>query len=411
MINLKKLIACSCLSLIFLAVDTICYSSLPIKIGKKSYTELNMLLYIFSSFISQISCNLCSKMKTACITGPIVVNFTNFEFLIKNITKTIELRSENAIITNTMACMFITSFLFAISSIILSKANGERILKNIPKSAITGALAYIGYNYIFVSLRDCSKNLIRFVAFCSSLAMFIFKRVTNSPFAIIFAVFSLCFIFHTLKFFILELKNTEWILTSKNVILSPKTIYQYFEFRFIDYKVILKNFHHILSIVGFSHMHFFIKYPLFAQETGIDILYNSEILVQGIMNLFSSSICMPTYFFYGYSLMINRIGCQKQLYGIIIAIQYPFLILFISFIKNYVPNFVVPSLNILLGMEMIVSAIEKVYNSNLIDFLTIFITFIAIFISDLPICGIVFGVLFNYLAIYLSNRYKRSKEV
>lgn len=407
MYDLKMLISGSCLALILLAVDTICYSNLPIKIGSKSYTDLNMALYIYSSFISQIIYNLSSKMKTAIITGPIVENFLNFEFLIQKLIETCGDENEKVITTNAMVCMFLTAIFFGAASIAISKLNGAALLKKIPKPAITGSLAYIGYTYIFFSLRSCSSMMVSFAAFCSSMLILVLKRKINSQFTMVGTVFGLCLSFHILKCFISTLDTKEWIVSTKNVILDPVCLFRHFRFNLIDHMLILKNSHHILFIVVFSFVHVLIKYPIFAEDAGVEVSYNDELQAQGTMNMFSSLVCMPCYFTYGYSLILNKMGCKRQIYGIIIAIQYLYLVFFLSIIKNYIPNFVVPSLTISLGMEFVISVVNEIFMSGVLNICIVFVTFLSALVTGFPICGVFCGVACYYFANFTVNRFKK----
>ncbi|KAG0418817.1 hypothetical protein EQH57_0652 [Dictyocoela roeselum] len=405
--KLKRVGTCTSLAIILIAVDIICFSNLPMKIGNTVHQTLNMAIYIYSSILSQIIYNTFTKINTSVICGPIVENYSNIESLIKNINEQLETDDVKTIFTNAAACIFLTTILFAVISIILSKMNGEYILKKIPEPVITGSLGAIGWFLFYDSYANCAQTALKYTSLVSSIVVFAVKQRYDYNFILPLCILVLMMFFFMLRPFIGILKHDYWLESMEASIITPGILFKNLDFGLLEPKVIFNNLFGILSIAGYSMIHIVVNLPVFSQMTGCAFSFTKELQTQGIMNMFTSIVPIPCYFVSCYSVAIKKAGGDKRLYGIIIALSYIFLVFTIGFIRNFLPKFIIATLPMVFGFDFLYHAIKSASNANWIDSIVmVFTFFVNLGVPSYPILGVFAGSLLFCACNYVLGKFE-----
>lgn len=423
-IKLKNLLSCSCLVFIFELIDMLVYSRAMLHNSGENADLMNIstILYIYPTIISMIGYNIFTKIESGIVSSTIVENFPYFSRISKNIESNTETFEEY--ISNCLMIFMFATFLFAISSIILSRTNVGHWIILTPKAIIYGVFIYIGVIQLpigygqLVSDKPDMKYIGMYI--CAILLVFItlfFQRKFPSAFIVVpGCLFTALFIFYIFSFISLgkqpiePLKGTGWLPQTENTIINPSLIFRLFSFKDLNFHLIIENQKNILQVVFFSLIHVIYNLPSFSMITGIKMNYTNSVAAQGFTNFFTF---LPTYFISIYSAQFYSCGGVSRIYGFLAAFPLLFAAIYGNIIYGFVPKFILCTPPFFIGLSMIIDTLYLAYKeAGKFDLMNMLIISIFIICTSEIVIGIVFGLLLHALMfVFLGSRNNQKDEI
>lgn len=407
------------LGLIFILMDCVSYGRALIPATDNKVAEnISMFIFLSTSFAAQVIFGVTTNIKSGIIAGTIVENFKIFE----NIYNGCKAHTDNfdEIIFNTFVCLFLGTMLFSLISFLLMKLKLAKILKIIPKSAITGCFGAIGICQFEIGLKELnfdSKNITSaFIMFllitvAVSVIAFILQEVFCEVIfiiplysAVVISIFHIvCYFFKIEKSVLIA---NSWLVDEKPIILVPTLITDYLNYKHFSFASIKSNIPNIISLALFSLIHLPINLPVYSLETKIATDFTKELKTQSIANFATAFLFSPTYFVCSNSIFFRRSGGTTKVHTVLLGFSIILLFLYGTKLKSYLPCFVLAMFPFFIGINICYSAFYK-------SFLTCTITDYAICLITTVVCyftsiekGIFIGVFLN--ALWFMNYYIKS---
>ncbi|KAM0673851.1 hypothetical protein GVAV_002689 [Gurleya vavrai] len=420
---LKELIAipsCCSLGLLFCIMDCVSYGRNLLPPDESNLTaNVSMFIFLLSTFVAQITYGFVTSIPSGIIAETIIENFIIYNKIFVECKNKCE--NINETICNTLICVFLGTMLFSFITFLLMKFNLARILKIIPKSAITGCLGAIGISQFEVGVSELhfdSSNITKiFIIFICLSILFAFTAFLLSEklpqlFYIVplFSVFTIAG-FYAVSYYIFKkdlkylIKNT-WLSEKDTTVLLPNLLLIHLKPSYIKFSAIFANISNIISLALFSLIHLPINLPVYSIETKIPTNFQKELKTQSIANFFTAFCFSPTYFICSNSIFFRRSGGTKKIH----SLAYGFLILIVFYygttIRSYIPCICLAMFPFFFGISICYSAFFKTFSQcKKIDYSIIFLTAIACYLTSME-KGILVGTFLN--TIWFMNQYLKS---
>lgn len=418
--NIISIPSCCFLGLIFSLMDCVSYGRALLPSNEhKSNENISMFIFLMSSMTSQIIYGLVTQIKSGIIAETIVENFIYYNKIYRVCES--NCKSLPEIICNTLICVCLGTLLFSFITFLLMKFNLARILKIIPKSAVTGCLGAIGISQFEVGLGELSfdrHNLTRLV--------FVFLIITT---VLAFAAFALQELFPDLFFIIplyslivilgffaiarfiygrsiVDLIKLGWLSEINNAVLLPNLILDNLKLNFVNLQAIKENISNIFSLALFSLIHLPINLPVYSIETKLQTDFQKELRTQAVANFFTAFCFSPTYFVCSNSIFFRRSGATKKMHSIILGASILSLFYFGTTIRSYIPCICLAMFPFFFGFSICYSAFYNTfYQCERIDYLILLITTGVCYYQSME-NGILIGTFLN--SVWFINRYIKS---
>lgn len=121
--EIKTIGYCCILGTIFVAIDMLSFKEqiLCTKYSNTVFVDLNLALELYSSIISQFTYSLFTGIPTTVVGGFICENFVLIQELSRQISNKIKGNDKNAIVTNVLFCIALSTIIFSVVSLILTR--------------------------------------------------------------------------------------------------------------------------------------------------------------------------------------------------------------------------------------------------------------------------------------------------
>ncbi|KAM0677720.1 hypothetical protein BDAP_001713 [Binucleata daphniae] len=418
------------LELIFILMDCVSYGRALLPANDNKIAEnISMFIFLSSSLAAQVIFGLTTNIKSGIIAGTIVENFKIFEKIYNTCKETNLNNNFDEIIFNTFVCLFIGTMLFSFISFLLMKLKLAKILKIIPKSAITGCFGAIGISQFEVGLKEIGfdfKNVTKaffiflFITILLSFLAFVLQELLPNVIFII-PLYSAIVIslFYGICFFGIEkqdLIDKSWLADEQPIFLTPKLILDYINYKYFDIKSIYNNIPNIISLALFSLIHLPINLPVYSLETKIQTDFTKELKTQSVANFVTAFLFSPTYFVCSNSIFFRRSGGTTKPHTILLGFSIVVLFFYGTTLKSYLPCVVLAMFPFFIGINICYSAFYKSYFAcTKTDYAICLVTTAVCYLTSIE-KGIFVGTFLNtvwFMRYYLKNlkSTKKHKEL
>ena len=426
----------------------------------EEYKSISRLIYLASTFFSQLSINIFTKIGSGVAAGSIVENIANFKILKKKIKYFYDENSEiNSKISeidffkqNVLFLMVISCLLFAFLSFIVYKFDLSGFLEKIPTTIMIAIMTFIGFNQFKIFLEGIqisgnTQNLSNFELFdfkvissqfimsiTSILFLFTFSKIFPDFFLLIplYIVIS-CIIFY-LGLLIKFKFNPNLV---KNFLFEKDILFLADKFQTENYFNLIKSFSlkikpklllncsfTIINILFISIIQMPINYISFSRT--IKLQRPSNLRREHLTQTFTNLVCClgfsPSYMIGCYSIFYVKSGAHSKIISLIGAFGMLAVCFTSKFLVKFIPRFVMASIPLLLSFsfceELVIEIYRSLFQSNkkqngkIEDYVFIFGTLALLyFFGSYFIVIIAVAIFLSYVQIKIYEKLAKKKNL
>lgn len=390
------------LGLLFTFLDCISYGRLLIP----NHSNLSMVIFIYSTIVSQFLFTIFSSIKIGILAGPILENLVIIKTLYESI---LNLNNENVFaVQGTILCLILAALIFSLLSFVIVKYKLGKYVNMIPKSAIVGCLGAIGLCQFKIGIEGLTqfgenmgkpvKYIFMTTTILISIGAFVIQEYFyNTIYIIPLFTFVVIAVFYLITFLSDKISYMRriHILTEKESI-NGNLFYNFTKecLNFNFYKLLLcavQNIIPILNLVIMSLIHLPINLPIFCTKMVIPCNLTLEMYAQSIANIFTF---IPSYFICSNSIFFNKAGATSKSHSLVFASSL-FLLFFCKYVEAFIPTFIIAMFPFFIGFSITFSTLRDIKNRNMFDkFVVISASLIGLYKFEY---SLLYGIMCNCL--------------
>lgn len=421
-------------------LDALSYGMIVFPITEPIFKDLGpagLSLFYISSIISQLCYSGGLSLFGTSIGSEMIeitpffhtMAFNNLQFY-KNLGADVESYQMN-IITTTLICFVLSSILTGLVFYLLGSLKLGKIVGFFPRHILIGCIGSVGYFLIITGI-EVSLKIPKFsynykfwadllpldynwgkllLPILLTTTLIISQKKFNNNSLVLPAFYVGCLIlFHFVVALMPNLnlpllRQHGWIFstandevaTSSSSIIGDKwySFYALFNFKYINWGLVVKNIPTMSALVFFGILHVPINVPALAVTLGCDkYSVDQELIAHGWSNFISGLFgAIPNYLVYTNSVLFIRAGADSRYAGVLLAILTAVVMFIGPSIIGFIPICVVGSLIFLLGYELLKESLMDTFNIlSPFEYLTVLFIIITSAVFDF-VMGIIVGLI------------------
>ena len=381
--NWKQRTSAITIALILNLLDAIAYGliifpSLPVF---QDYRVHGMCMFLCCTIISQIVFSCLSGFKRGAVAGMMIEIIPYIHKLAFKIDK-----CSNPTETMPTLIFFMSFSTCCIGLVFLLLGNKKlsALVRMFPRYVLVGAMGGIGGFLIRAGIDlligDVDSKLdLQYLKFwvpsvLLAICIYYAQRSCKSSYFIPASVLTSSIIFYAfmwlLGYDMHSLREGNWLFNSEESS-SPFDFYKFYQFENINWRLFRILGWDIVAMMLFGLLHVPINVPAFSRSTNQPFSMKHELRLHGISNLLTGIFfACPNYLVYSNSVLFKRAGASTRIDGLLLAVFTCSALFFGSSFLNFCPRFVIISLVLYLGIDLIVvGLLQSFYQSRLIEFI------------------------------------------
>lgn len=305
-------------------------------------------------------------------------------------------------ISNTYACIFASTGLYALLSYALRRFRVGGSLRHIPVSALYGVMASIGMMSVECGYEEVYSMSWQYVHVCFALTVAI---------ALLAMALDIAFPTYFLMIPILSLGivgvfygafgaaglGLEWMRSVGLVPqggggFDPLGALKHLSVRSIKLDTVKANLWNIIGLSLFNLVHIAVNVPSFAESLGVPADLDRELGAQSLGNVVSAFLGYPTYFICSTSIYFNKSGGRSRIHSMVGVLAISSLLVVGGPVREVIPVILSGTIPMFIGFGFLYSYLwGPMLRLSLIDIVTLLMSALASWYLT-PVCGLVVGM-------------------